>query len=166
MVRFWKTLCLNYEHSRRKDIEEQSRQMDYDEEAQEKLRIEYKLKNLKLGFSRIMTCFSALTLLVAEEAEHRTVVQTAVTSIVTIPPIDRLLRLGQDPRLADDVNTVLEKYSWFLEFSSDKKSALEALRDPDVAQNALDEVGLYRSAFYNVLTEVGSGGRLASFVTM
>ena len=46
ILRFWKTLCLNYEHSRnsRSTVEKEIR--------------ESHLKNLKLKFSRMLTCFS------------------------------------------------------------------------------------------------------------
>ena len=49
IIRFWKTLCLNYEHKRN--------------EAESRYVIKHKIKNFKLGYSRLMTCFATVAIL-------------------------------------------------------------------------------------------------------
>ncbi len=46
IIRFWKTLCLNYEHKRN--------------QVEARATIKHKIKNFKLGYSRLLTCFATV----------------------------------------------------------------------------------------------------------
>ena len=48
IIRFWKTMCLNYEEKRKRH------------ENDSTSRYKYRVKNLKLKFSRLTTCYSLL----------------------------------------------------------------------------------------------------------
>ncbi|WP_456624461.1 nucleotidyltransferase domain-containing protein, partial [Bradyrhizobium sp. P5_C12] len=49
ILRFWKTLCLNYEHKRN--------------QTESRRKTKHKVKNFKLGFSRLLTCFATVAVL-------------------------------------------------------------------------------------------------------
>ena len=64
ILRFWKTLCLNYEH--RRNQEDEAR------------KIKQKIKNFKLKYSRLLTCFATVALL----ASYNGVKKATSTSLV------------------------------------------------------------------------------------
>jgi len=53
ILRFWKTLCLNYENKRNQPDDDRTRQ------------IKQKIKNFKLKFSRMLTCFGSIAYIVS-----------------------------------------------------------------------------------------------------
>ncbi len=101
IVRFWKTLCLNYEHSRRrKNLDGNNKNKAHS-------------KNLKLGFSRKLTCFSFILSLISYEGVIRV---DDVLNIVEMTPTERLLSLKNDnKKLCGLIDTALETYQWFIE---------------------------------------------------
>lgn len=66
ILRFWRTLCLNYEHKRN-----QKRSEDNTEDDSAAWRAESALDNLKLRFSRLSTCYSMVIALAAEPTPVR-----------------------------------------------------------------------------------------------
>ncbi len=105
IVRFWKTMTINYEHKRNRsslEIERKSR-----------------VKNLKLKFSRKLTCFSFLIKILDTE---KILDQQNILDIVKLTPIGRLNSL--ENKVDDKVRKVLEMYDWFLEKTSHKKDDL------------------------------------------
>lgn len=95
IIRYWKTLCLNYENRRHQ----------YEDS------IQAKVKNFKLKFSRLNLCFSTITYLfclVSPSPEQ-------VLELVKMPPIDRLIRVGKFvPDAQPNIDSIIEKYVWFL----------------------------------------------------
>ena len=81
IVRFWKTLCLNYEFDRGTHAAELQKDPT--------LRRAFRLKNLKLSFSRLMTCYSALVLLAAIHQKGATH-PNEVRQLVEHSPTERL----------------------------------------------------------------------------
>ena len=55
ILRFWKTLCLNYEKKRNQPAKNEAK------------RIAQKIKNLKLKFSRMLTCYGSVCYIAAEK---------------------------------------------------------------------------------------------------
>jgi hypothetical protein len=74
ILRFWKTLCLNYEHKRN---EETSRS-----------KTKHKIKNFKLGFSRLLICFATVASL---GTFRRNVTPSNVLRICRMTPVQRLI---------------------------------------------------------------------------
>ena len=98
-VRFWKTLCLNYEHKRNQPLEDEEK------------RVSQKIKNFKLKYSRSMTCFATVCAILRDaiscagevwNAEYR------IMDIVRLPPRERLSEISNDT-----VKNLLTEYEWF-----------------------------------------------------
>ena len=119
ILRFWRTLTLNYEHRRQKRLSKPS-----EDDPRAKTAVE----NLKLGFSRLNTCFSMVVPLSSSEVP------------VSPDPVVELTRLSPTERWESIdhplVSELLEVYEWFLARTEDKKAARESLRDPDASEEA------------------------------
>jgi len=99
IIRFWKTLCLNYEHKRN--------------EAKSRNVIKHKIKNFKLGYSRLMTCFATVAAL---STYRKTISPDEVVGICSITPAARLLKIAHaNPKVAPKVRDALLLYAWFLQ---------------------------------------------------
>jgi len=100
ICRFWKTLLMNYESRRRTtDVEPQ--------------KTKQKVKNFKLKFSRMTTCFATLASLCSYKVpvtEEQVFEQTCLT------PRERLETIpSRVPAANKAIQNVLDKYAWFLE---------------------------------------------------
>lgn len=109
ILRFWRTLCLNYENSRHWRVGED----------QEK-RAKGHLDNLKLKFSRLNICYSFISHLLSQgSALSRD--NVLITSRMT--PFERLLDISQKlPGAAPTIDQMLTEYQWFLEQMDRPKS--------------------------------------------
>jgi hypothetical protein len=116
VLRFWRTLCLNYEHGRewRKDDG-----LD---------RARGHLKNLKLRFSRLLICYSFVAGLLDRGAALSS---SDVTAVSDQTPLQRLATLKRaDPSLAAPVDALLEEYEWFLkQMDREKDDVLDWISD-------------------------------------
>ena len=159
IVRYWKTVCLNYEHGRGERRDELVRSS--------KLRREYKLKNLKLKFSRVLTCYSALAMLAWLE-RRGAVSPDDVLAMVQLSPTQRIEKLATEClELHEPAARVLSEYAWFLEnLSTDKASAVALLASAAGQRRADGRARAYREAFYELVNEAGKGGRLTRYVLM
>jgi hypothetical protein len=107
ILRFWRTLCLNYEHGR------MWRGNDVVRNAKGHL------SNLKLKFSRLNICFSFIVHLLQTNSSLSPD-DVVITS--SCKPLDRLIEVGhREPSLAPIVAGMLEEYAWFLEATSGSK---------------------------------------------
>lgn len=119
ILRFWRTLCINYEHHRREDRKDGgTKGLSCDE-----IRAKGELKNLKLGFSRLNTCFSMVVPLAAMSAP---VTAEHVVALANQSPLERWSDLVAPQEQMDQL---FARYEWFLEFTEDKESSLAALND-------------------------------------
>ena len=128
IMRFWKTLCLNYEHRRNRN------EMSQDDKVKQKIR------NFKLKFSRLLTCYATIIAL-TEGSQSSSL--NSVISLVDIPPSERLLRVGsKNAEYGELVGQIFQKYQWFLEKTElsehdlqehfrDKERTIEAFRKAD-----------------------------------
>lgn len=104
VVRFWKTLCLNYESKR--NLKELGR---HD-------RAKANLKNLKLKFSRMLTCYSMIAELIAAPGPIN---PKRILDIVKRTPVERLLHVAEQHRqkkspIHTHITELLSLYGWFL----------------------------------------------------
>jgi hypothetical protein len=108
ILRMWRTFCVNYEFYRK------------DGDSREKI------KNLKLKFSRMLTCYSGIIYLLATFARNKTVTKADVTSMVAFSPTERLETISKtdfwgDSGLPDGIEKIvygaLSLYSDFLELT-------------------------------------------------
>ena len=123
VLRFWRTLCLNYEHGRewRKDDG-----LD---------RARGHLKNLKLRFSRLLICYS----FVAALMERGSVLTSEdVLAVSDQTPLERLRTLkSSDLSYSRNVDQLLTEYDWFLkEMDRDKNDSLMWISDQSIRTDA------------------------------
>lgn len=137
IIRFWKTLCLNYENRRNAP----------QDDAQ--LRAKHRVKNLKLKFSRMNTCFSTLVAIAAQP----TVTPEALAELVSLTPWERLNSVVQgSPERERAVNNLRNKYEWFLTFSAQSpKEQREALNDPAIRASAFNNAEEFGASMYELL---------------
>ena len=100
ILRFWRTMCLNYEHNR-----ERENATPYEKKKAH-------IKNLKLKFSRMLTCYSAIMEIIAIDGP---VNPRDMLEIVKRTPIQRLMNVVDGrSELLEFAEKLLEDYSWFL----------------------------------------------------
>ncbi|WP_287742726.1 nucleotidyltransferase domain-containing protein [Methylobacterium sp.] len=108
ILRFWKTLCLNYEHRRNIDPHVNP--------------VKQKVKNFKLGYSRLMTCFATVGLL----SSYNTIDKSELIALCKLPPLDRLLLLvDRNSHVVNPLREALMEYHWFLEKTEQSTEDLE-----------------------------------------
>lgn len=105
VLRMWRTFCVNYEFSRRKDENDA------------------RIKNLKLKYSRMITCYSAIIYLLSIFARSGSVRPEDVKAMVALTPTQRLaevqsshweLRLSDGQKFGVLMQSVTDHYSEFL----------------------------------------------------
>jgi hypothetical protein len=127
ILRFWRTLCLNYEHKRNSKREEHR---DLDDDADEAWRADSALDNLKLRFSRLSTCYS---MVIALAAEPTPVTPERVLELCHTPPTGRWSIAASRASGAEageaeaKVAQILEGYEDFLELMADEANLRERL---------------------------------------
>ena len=110
--RYWRTLCLNYEHTRNNLV---TRPED---------RNKYHAANLKLKFSRMLTCFSAIIPL---SKKGLVADQDFVRKLTRQEPLQRLKDFAADvPAALEPLKIIEQEYGWFLEATERPKSELRA----------------------------------------
>lgn len=111
IVRYWKTICLNYEHKRNNS--------DNDRVKKNKNH----LRNFKLKFSRLFTCFSTIIPLCAKPSYS----PGKIVTLTTLTPLTRLANVVKDCKRAkvkakaeNLLNEIGKDYLWFLKVTADK----------------------------------------------
>lgn len=98
ILRFWKTLCLNYEHKRN--------------QLEGRRKIKHKVKNFKLGFSRLLTCFATVAIL---STYKETISPTNAIRICRLTPVERLILIAKKrPETRELIAEILKRYGWFM----------------------------------------------------
>lgn len=103
ICRYWKTILLNYENKRNKPT------------SSEEQKIIQKVRNFKLKFSRMTTCFATISAL---GSYNDPVTEEHVIELTRLTPRERLQGIvTRKPTLEKEVEDVLDRYSWFLEMT-------------------------------------------------
>jgi predicted nucleotidyltransferase len=105
IIRYWKTLCLNYEHKRNRKEEEPAKKLSNH------------VKNLKLKFSRLNICFS---MIYAVSQKRSSISTDDVFDLCKKTPIDRFEAAPNDL----DYKKLIESYTWFLKTTNQSKDDL------------------------------------------
>jgi predicted nucleotidyltransferase len=125
IIRFWKTLCLNYEHKRN--------------QITTRTAIKHKIKNFKLGYSRLLTCFATVAIL---STYGETISPKNVATICRMTPAERLIALARKkPSLIPNVKDALQLYAWFL-----SKTALSTPQLEDYFRRKQNRVEAFANA--------------------
>lgn len=134
ILRFWRTLCLNYENSRN--------WRESDVEKDPLYRAKGHLKNLKLKFSRLNICFSFICHLLNQgpSLNINNALKTAKLS-----PSERLMEISiSNVHDRDVIMEMLDLYSWFLlETDKQKDDCLNWISNENQRNNAFDKASRF-----------------------
>lgn len=114
ICRYWKTLLLNYENKRK---------FRANAPVTRARKTEQRVKNFKLKFSRMTTCFATIAAL---GSFRMPMTEQDVTQLTRLTPRERLeLVPKRVPITRPIVASILEEYSWFLQMTQLRTADLE-----------------------------------------
>lgn len=155
ILRYWRTLCLNYEAS--------TSERTQGEQAPAS-RAKRKIKNYKLKHSRMLTCYSAVLYLLFTYVTHETVTPSDAQKMVYMTPTERVQFVahglkGSDP--SGQIGEFLGKYERFLEVTSASEEELITLFSdkPEVTKLQLEQ-SEFGDLAYTILNAIGHDNRL------
>lgn len=162
IVRYWRIVLLNHESRLRKKKGELERDQSVAAADEEQfLLAERRYKSYKLRFPRCLTCFSALTYLLAlTPSPTAHVSKDQVREMVGLTPIDRLRRLpdlvGHEIKLVDEL---LSTYRSYLERTgAGKNTLLRQLRHDRSVQGKVSKEGYhFTELMFKLIQELGGG---------
>lgn len=155
ILRFWKTLCLNYE--------------DRTGAERTKKRGKRRLHNYKLKHSRLLTCYSGIIYLQAILGrDNGTVSPEAALEMVGLSPTARLERVSEClPDTKECIGKILERYAQFLNTSSEDKQILESkFEEPNYKQERLEEAKDFGNQVFELLQKTSSQSELMRYLVV
>lgn len=149
ILRMWRTFCVNYEFYRKEG----------DSRA--------KLKNLKLKYIRLLTCYSSIVYLLAVYSSRKAVSPESVLQMILISPVERLQAICSDfhwadadvkERIASVVNDILNNYASFLKLNhlNPREAKLQYKNDEATWRSKSYEYGNSFADLINILGETCS----------
>lgn len=132
LLRFWRTLCLNYELIR--DNHERP----------------WRKKNINLKFSRMLTVFATILPIISDNAFNK----EKLYVLVKLPPLERLakgLNYINDTNLHKDFNNFISNYEFFLKIKEDMGSKKQ-LDDNGIDIEIREKSKQFSDFLYNCLT--------------
>jgi hypothetical protein len=155
ILRFWRTLTLNYEHHR-------LRRPALTEEQQQRQKAESALKNYKLKVSRQSTCYSMVANLTAEPAPVK---PSTVLELCRMTPSERFERLRRDAPTGAIIDRLAGEYEQFLHVTQRPEDELiELFTDPEERHSATERARGYGDLIYQMLLLVAPEDRMRSLV--
>ena len=151
IIRFWKTLCLNYEHKRKN----KSQEADFNDTNKS---VSYS-KNLKLKFSRKLTCFSFIFHLIAFEGAMS---QTDILDVALMTPLQRLNSLkNKFPQFSSEIDKAIDSYQWFIDKTQiPSDDLLEWISDKNLRNDAFDRSRSFGEELFQILVSLDSNNLL------
>ena len=140
LLRYWKTMCLNYEARRTGKTE-----------ASDKL---YELaKNFRLKYSRLLICFSMIAPLIAAAPG---ITLDDVSRLVHRTPTERLREVAErrDAVARRILERLLSEYAWFLTQTADKEALLARFADRAERQAAFARAATFGDLMYSFVNSV------------
>ena len=162
ILRFWRTLTLNYEHHRL-GLGTALTEGDLAEEELRDRKADSALKNYKLKVSRLSTCFSMVANLSAMSAP---VEPDQVFDLCRVTPAERFARLSDySPTSGDLVKELTAVYGEFLDqVQRDENVLLAEFAEPGNRREALARASRYGDLIYALLKEVTPAERMRFLV--
>lgn len=156
ILRFWRTLALNYEHDRYEVARLQG-------DEQDTARAKSSLKNYKLKVSRLATCFSMIVHLVSEPVP---VTIGRVVALCNMTPQERFQALRGRSSTADGIiDQLREEYERFLACVQTTDSELRSrFATKEYRRARLDEAAQYGDLIFNLVLELAPQSRLRHLV--
>ena len=158
IIRFWRTMCLNYEHKRSIKVDDS----DSNEVATLKKNKTH-IKNLKLKFSRKLMCFSFLLSILHED---EILDKNKIIEIVNRSPLERLKYLSQThPNLDDRITKMYDLYSWFLEIThKDETDLMNWIDNETNRDSAFNEASKFAQLIFELMLESKNKDKLLYFI--
>jgi hypothetical protein len=156
ICRFWKTMLLNYEHKRQFD----------GSPGDELKKTKQKVRNFKLKYSRMTTCFASIAALGSFKVP---VTEEQVIHITRLTPRERLQSVvDRVPDTRSIVDEVLERYAWFLEMTGLPTAQIEEhFSDKAKRTEMFARANAYGDSMFRLLQRVdNSDERLGLFRTL
>ena len=138
IIRYWKTLCLNYENKRNQPTSD----------PQKKLK--QKIKNFKLKISRMTTCFATIAAL---SCQLDATTCESVIKLVDKTPMERLQNVvDYIPDSKDAVDSLHAEYEWFLGKTGLTQKELEGhFKDEKSREKMFDKAECYSQTMFEVV---------------
>lgn len=132
LLRYWRTLCLNYELIR------------------DNPNRPWRKKNINLKFSRMLTVFSTVLPIIAEPASS----QACILKLVNIPPMERLaygLDVIGDDSMLNDFQEFISCYECFIVMKEDMGARL-SLDDSSLDRKSREMANMFSDFLFKCLT--------------
>lgn len=141
ICRYWKTLLLNYENKRNRK-----------EETEEQKNIQ-RVRNFKLKFSRMTTCFATVS---AIGSYNTPVTEAQVVNLVKLTPRERLQDIMTHvPDAESEVQDILEEYAWFLDMTGLPTEKLHSMfREKEGRTKMFQKANEYGNLMFNLLIKL------------
>ncbi|TDP99353.1 MULTISPECIES: nucleotidyltransferase domain-containing protein [unclassified Leifsonia] len=157
IMRYWKTLCLNYESQRLGGMPS-----GYDAE---RWRRRNQLRNIKLKFSRLWMCHSTIAYLLWKSAGGAPVAPDDVRHMLPLSPLQRMLEIRDGCDEPAIVDAAVENYAWFLEnFAGSKEDSYSAIADKSFWIEARARGAEFAESMGGVLAYLGRESALYRFL--
>ncbi|WP_040600787.1 nucleotidyltransferase domain-containing protein [Patulibacter medicamentivorans] len=158
ILRFWRTLTLNYEHDRA-----ELGRLEGSEDQLREAKAKSAVKNYKLKLSRLSTCFSMVLHLTCDEPP---VTARRVADLCGMTPQERFSALQGRTDIADQLLKDLDtKYEAFLtEVQRPRAELLQSFSDPRHRSDRLAEASTFGEAIYALIRELASEERIRRLV--
>jgi hypothetical protein len=154
ILRFWRTMCLNYEHSR------EWRNADNDEKW-----AKGHLANLKLRFSRLNICFSFIAKMLAHGPN---ISQAQVIEVASLTPLERLEMLSERGAHAkEQISILMDEYHWFLEsVGKPKTEVLNWIADKEMRKKAFAHSDKFVHSMYTLVSKIAEESNYMRFLVI
>jgi hypothetical protein len=144
ICRFWKTLLLNYENKRGIEMGDGNK---------EERKTRQKVRNFKLKYSRMTTCFASIASLGSKLAP---VTMPQVIEFTKLTPRERLESVAEGlPQVRPAVEEVLYRYSEFLNLTGQPTEELEEhFNDKTKRKEMFDKANDYGDSMFRLLLAI------------
>lgn len=156
IIRFWKTLCLNYEHGRNRRVTE-------GDKDSVKHKIVAHSKNLKLKFSRKLTCFSFIIQLADFKGS---ITQKDLLNMCMLTPVERLMQVKKNnPEISEKIQNALNSYQWFIDRTQiPSENLLEWISDARERDEAFNKSRQFGDELFSILQLVDKQNLLSKLL--
>lgn len=155
ILRFWKTLCLNYEERTGREAGTKAGKR--------------RLHNYKLKHSRLLTCYSAIIyMLTILRRDNGTVSPEAVMEMIAKSPTARLEWVAEQVSEVDSaVQAILDNYSKFLDTCNAEKASLEErFSEPEFKRERFAEAKQFGDEVFRLLHSLGEDTALLRYLVV
>ncbi|MAQ17242.1 MAG: hypothetical protein CMN30_20910 [Sandaracinus sp.] len=164
IIRYWRTVLLNHEDRLRKKGAELAAEGLAGSALEDELLAHRRYRGMKLRFPRCLTCFSALThVLAIAPKDSDSVSEADERAMFAMTPLERLRAIATlQPRVAGRIGTMLDLYGRYLDHSAGEKGDLvvRLREDPEFARTTSREGRRFTDEMFDLVQDLGAGNRL------